>query len=174
MLFTDNLRRKNMKRVLLAGALAILPAQSQADMVPGGSGSPATFPSGLQLSTGDITSGQWIPTCDNDTVNIGCATQIHGRYIQMGKFVVADVYFEANNSATGSHSFDLTWPISGNFAQFYDATCVGVSAPSINPQAQDELAGRSKSGENKIAVHFEIQSGTGNKSFHLHCMGETP
>ena len=175
MLFNNTLRSRNMKRVLLAGALAILPVQTlKADMVPGGSGSPATFPSGLQLSSGDITSGQWIPTCSNQTANIGCATQIHGRYMQIGKIVHAEVYFEANNSLTGVEGFDFTWPIPGNFANPYDVTCVGVVAPSLSPTPSDEVAGRSISGTNTIQVRLNLTSGTGNKSFHLHCTGELP
>lgn len=164
-----------MKRVLLAGLVSIFSVQGvQAEIIPGGSGSPATFPSGLQLSTGDITSGQWIPTCSNQTANINCATQIHGRYMQIGNIVHAEVYFEANNSLAGVEGFDFTWPVSGNFANFYDATCVGVVAPSVSPQPADEVAGRSIAGTNTVQVRLNITSGTGNKSFHLQCMGEVP
>ena len=59
MRLSTNFRSKKMKKILVVGALALLPVQAMADLVPGGSGSPASFPSGASFAGGvtGVTDG---------------------------------------------------------------------------------------------------------------------
>lgn len=118
-----NFKEKNMKKLILAATLTI-GGTALADLVPGGSGSPASFPSGISVGGNtltDIDSGTY--NCvTSDLVN-NTGGECHGTqyWSRVGNVVHVAVNIRATVTVADTLTeLKVTLPVASNFTSFVD------------------------------------------------------